>query len=134
MQHGSVLSTTLDMMNGWGGNAQGGWNTWIEDRSGHDVALRDASMIRSPEKDLLELSYSDLEILECIWSKFGHMGKYELVEYTHSSACPEWVDPQGSSRPIPLSKLLKAVGYEGEALQSVKAHLHEQTRLNTVLE
>lgn len=133
MQHGPVLSKTLDMMNGWGGEAQGGWNTWVEDRSGHDLALRDPSMIRSPEQDLLELSDGDLEILESIWEKFGHMGKYDLVEYTHSPACPEWVDPRGSSRPIPPAKLLKAIGYEGEALQSTLEHLNERARLNALL-
>lgn len=133
MPHGPVLSKTLDMMNGWGGDGVGGWNAWVEDRAGHDLALRDPSMIRSPEQDLLELSAGDLEILETIWVAFGHMGKYELVAYTHSSHCPEWEDPQGSSRPIPLTRLLQAVGYEGEALQAVREHLKEQAGLNAAL-
>jgi len=133
MPHGPVLSRTLDMMNGWGGEAQGGWNDWVEDRAGHDLALRDPSMIRSPEQDLLELSDGDLEILESVWSEFGHMGKFELVEYTHSGACPEWEDPHGSSRPIPPGRLLKALGYDGEALQSIMQHLNERARLNAVL-
>lgn len=133
MPHGPVLSKTLDMMNGWGGNSQGGWNAWIEDKAGHDLALRDPSMIRSPEQDLLELSDGDLEILYLVWEKFGHLGKYELVELTHSSECPEWEDPYGSSKPIPLDRLLQAVGYDGEALQSVLQHLEEQANLNIAL-
>lgn len=133
MPHGPVLSRTLDMINGWGGEAPGGWNAWVEDRAGHDLALRDPSMIRSPEQDLLELSDGDLEILNAVWAEFGHMGKYELVEFTHSEACPEWEDPRGSSRPIPTGRLLRALGYEGEALQSVMQHLNEQARLNAAL-
>lgn len=133
MQHGPVLSKTLDMMNGWGGDAQDGWNAWIEDRSGYDLALRDPSMIRSPEQDLLELSDGDLDVLDSIWSKFGHMGKYELVEYTHSSACPEWEDPCGSSYPISSEKLLQAIGYKDEALRSALEHLEEQALLNATL-
>lgn len=133
MPHGPVLSKTLDMMNGWGGDSQGGWNAWIEDRSGHDLALRDPSMIRSPEEDLLELSDGDIEVLDSVWSQYGHMGKYDLVAYTHSDGCPEWEDPQGSSRPIPTAKLLKVLGYDDDALRSVIQHLHEQARLNAVL-
>ncbi|WP_413817087.1 Panacea domain-containing protein [Pusillimonas sp.] len=133
MPHGPVLSRTYDLMNGWGSQAQDGWNSWVEDRSGYDLALRDPSMIRSPELDLLELSDGDLEILESVWSQFGHLGKYDLVEYTHSSACPEWEDPRGSSRPIPPVRLLRAVGYEGDALQSALEHLSERARLNAAL-
>lgn len=133
MPHGPVLSKTYDLMNGWGSQDERGWNAWIEDRSGYDLALRDASMIRSPELDLLELSDGDLEILDAIWSRFGHMGKFELVEYTHSEGCPEWEDPHGSSRPIPPGRLLKALGYDGDALRSIMQHLDEQARLNAAL-
>ncbi len=133
MPYGPVLSKTLDMMNGMEGRAQGYWNTWIGNRSGYDLALRDPSMIRSPEQDLLELSDDDLEVLKSVWSRFGHLGKYELTELTHSSEFPEWEDPHGSSAPIKLDKLLKAVGYEGVALQSVLEHLNEQAQLNAAL-
>lgn len=133
MPQGPVLSRTYDLMNGWGSQVENGWNSWVEDRSGYDLALRDPSMIRSPEQDLLELSDGDLSVLAAVWDKFGHMGKYDLVEYTHSAACPEWEDPHGSSRPIPPVRLLRAIGYEGDALQSVLDHLGEQARLNAVL-
>lgn len=133
MPHGPVLSRTLDMMNGWGGEAQGGWNAWIEDRAGHDLALIDPSMIRSPEEDLIELSDGDLKVLDSVWRQFGHMSKYELVNYTHSGACPEWEDPNGSSRPIPMPRLLREVGYDGDALRNVLTHLKEQALLKTAL-
>jgi len=133
MPHGPVLSRTLDMMNGWGGQTQGGWNEWIEDRSDHEVALRDPSMIRSPQQDLLALSDGDLDVLEAIWTKFGHMGTFALVEYTHSSACPEWEDPQGSSCPIPIERVLQAVGYQGASIHAVQAHLQERANLRVTL-
>lgn len=131
--HGPVLSVTLDMMNGWGGQTPDGRNTWVEDRADHAVALRDPSMIRPPEQDLLELSNDDLETLQNIWLEFGHMSQFELLEYTHSSACPEWLDPHGTSHPIPVTRLLEAVGYKGKALQSVMEHLEEQALLNATL-
>jgi len=133
MPHGPVLSRTLDMMNGYGGQAQGGWNEWIEDRSGHELALRDPSMIRTPQQDLLALSDGDLDILEAVWARFGHMGTFALVEYTHSSACPEWEDPQGSSYPIALDRVLQAVGYQGPSIRAVSEHLNEQANLRAAL-
>jgi len=133
MPQGPVLSKTLDMMNGWGGQTQGGWNEWIEDRSGYELALRDPSMIRTPQQDLLALSDGDLEVLEVVWTRFGHMGAFALVEYTHSSACPEWEDPQGSSYPIPIERVLHAVGYREPSIRAVQEHLHEQANLRAVL-
>jgi len=132
MPHGPVLSRTLDMMNGWGG--QGEWDEWVEDRSCHDLALRDPSMIRTPQQDLLALSDGDLDVLEAIWLKFGHMGAFALVEYTHSSACPEWEDPQGSSYPIELDRVLQAVGYQEPSIRAVSEHLNEQAHLRAALE
>lgn len=134
MPHGPVLSKTLDLMNGWGGEDPNGWGSWVEDRAEHSVALKDPSMIRSPEQDLLELSNDDLDVLESVWANYGHMGKYELVEYTHSPSIPEWEDPKGSSNPIPVERLLVAVGYEGVALQSALKHLEEQELLNSSLD
>ena len=86
LPHGPVLSMTYDFMNKNLKCTAGGWDTWIENRSGHDLALKDPSMIRSPEQDLLELSEGDQDILEEIWQKFGHMSQFELRDYTHSDA------------------------------------------------
>jgi len=132
MPHGPVLSVTLNIVNGWGGNSRGGWNDWIEDRSGNELALRDPSLIRT-EQDLLALSEDDVDILNETWSKFGHLGKYELVEYTHSPACPEWEDPEGSSLPLPLTRLLRAVGYDEDGVGAVLERIQEQESIRTAL-
>ena len=72
MDHGPVLSRTYDQMKGSVRCVEGGWDTWISDRADNDLALKDASMIRDPERDLLALSEGDLETLESVWSAFGH--------------------------------------------------------------
>ena len=131
MPHGPVLSTTYDLMNGGLRSIEGGWDTWMDDRAGHDIALRDQSMIRTPEQDLLELSDGDLEVLEAIWVRFGHMSKFQLVDYTHTGACPEWEDPNGSSRPIPMARLFRVLGYSVEGERSALEHLKDQTRLQS---
>lgn len=130
MPHGPVLSITYDHSNGNLRSAPGGWSSWIADREGHAVGLKDPSMIRSPEEDLLALSETDLECLYETWGQFGHWERFKLVEYTHSDACPEWEDPMGSSRPIPYVRVLKAVGYNDEQVQAISRRLHDAKLVN----
>ena len=124
MPHGPVLSMTYDHMNGALASEDGGWDTWVSDRADNAVALRDESMIRTPEDDLTALSDTDLECLNDVWNEFGHWDKFKLRDYTHSSACPEWEDPKGSSRPIPHGRLLKAVGYGPKQVEVLTRRLH----------
>ena len=133
MPHGPVLSRTYDLSGGCESSREGGWDTWVGDRSGYDVALKDASMIRSPEHDLLALSDSDLECLAETWKQFGHWDKYRLRDYTHTDACPEWVDPLGGSHDIPYARLLKAVGHSPAQVEALSRRLHEQRYINQAL-
>jgi uncharacterized phage-associated protein len=134
MPQGPVLSMTYDHINGGLPSSEGGWTAWVADRSGHDVALRDASMIGSPEEDLLALSETDIECLDAVWSQFGRMGKWDLVKYTHSEACPEWEDPKGSSRPIPPARLFKAFGCSPEEVEVQTRRLHEQRHIHAAFQ
>lgn len=133
MPHGPVLSRTYDHINGALPSVEGGWETWVADRAGHKVVLRDEKMISSPEKDLLRLSESDLEVLSETWEQFGHWDRWDLVKYTHSSACPEWQDPDGSSQPIPYETLFEKLGYTTEQSQALSTRLLEQRQLNDAL-
>lgn len=55
------------------------------------------------------------EIIE-IYSKFGKMNQFELVQYTHEN-CPEWEEVEkGSCRPIDITKILDRDTSELEAL------------------
>ena len=55
MPHGPVLSTTYDHMNGALPSAEGGWESWIADREGHLLDLRNRAQVKVPDS-LLELS------------------------------------------------------------------------------
>jgi uncharacterized phage-associated protein len=129
MDHGPVLSRTYNHINGAVPSAEGGWETWISDREGHAVALRDPSMIRSAEQDLQSLSESDVEVLTETWTNFGHWGRWELVKYTHDE-CPEWEDPSGSSKPISYERLFGALGYSDDAAKALVERLSEQEQLS----
>lgn len=130
MPNGPALSMTLNFINGFAKSSEGGWDTWVADRSEHMLELRDKSLVRSPEDDLLALSDTDLECLGQVWEKFGHWDRWKLVEYTHSEACPEWENPGNSSRPIPPARLLKAVGYGPAQVEALTKRLHEQRYVN----
>jgi uncharacterized phage-associated protein len=130
MTHGPVLSQTLNHINGAVPSLEGGWDSWISDRAGHVVALKDPSMIRSAQQDLASLSDSDIEVLDETWMSFGHWDRWDLVKYTHDH-CSEWKDPNGSSNPITYRSLFTAVGYSVDQANSLASRLSEQEQLNT---
>jgi uncharacterized phage-associated protein len=129
MPHGPVLSHTYSLIQGAYESCAGGWDTWVADRYGHDVELADNSLIRSPEEDLTALSDSDLEVLGETWAQFGHWDKFKLRDYTHSSACPEWQDPNGSSAPISYADLLFATGYSAADARALADRIAERQAL-----
>lgn len=133
MEHGPVLSATLNHINGALHSDDGGWNTWVSDRENHNVALRDPSMIRSPDQDLLKLSDADLEVLQEIWAKFGHWDRWDLVRYTHSSNVPEWNDPGQSSSPITYPALLPLLGHSEEHTEYLLNRISSQSHLNKTI-
>ena len=133
MPNGPVLSMTYDHIQGALPSCEGGWESWVADRAGHVVALRDGSKIRTPEQDLLRLSDSDLEVLTEVWERFGHWDRWKLVRYTHSDACPEWEDPEGSSRPISYERLFSKLGYSREQAAVLVARIDAQRALNAAM-
>lgn len=128
MPHGPVLSTTLDYMNGMLDSSEGGWETWIADRQGHFLALREPESLRSKE-DLGELSDADVEVLDEVWDRFGAMDPWTLREWTHRN-CPEWKDPEGSSQPIEPERLLGALNFSAAQGEAILARLREMDAVN----
>lgn len=127
MPHGPVLSRTLDLINGFANSSPDGWAAYITDREENQVAL--AKPFNAEELD--ELNLAELRILESVWSKFGTMTQWDLRDWTHDRAnCPEWVDPNGSSRPIPAAQIAQAVGYETENAKKIEAFIHDEQRID----
>lgn len=107
MPYGPVNSTTLDYLNG-AYRDDGGWSEFLCDRANHDVGLANQNI---SVEDLDELSEREIDVLEGVWSQFGNMDRFDLAEWTHEHL-PEWEDPNGSSRRIPLSRMMAAVGLD----------------------
>lgn len=132
MPHGPVLSTTLDFANGFEKSCDEGWDMWMADRAGRVIALRDPTMLRSPEQDLLQLSISDLDVLGEIWAEFGHLSAWQLRQYTHDKL-PEWRDPKGGHIPISYRELFEAMGFSQAQVEAMDGHLREQEQLTAAL-
>jgi uncharacterized phage-associated protein len=131
MPHGPVTSAVLDHINDLLPSSDPrGWKFWVADRADNNLALREPGMVSNPEQDLLALSETDLECLDAVWTQFGGMSGFQLREYTHGEGCPEWENPNGSSRPIPMGKLLMALGYQPDQVSAIIKRQHEQRYIN----
>jgi len=107
MPYGPVNSTTLNYLNG-AYRDDGGWSGYLQDRARHDVGLSDQELTPNA---LDALSERELAILADVWAEFGRMDRFELAHWTHDHIA-EWQDPLGSAIPIPLDRIMAAVGLE----------------------
>lgn len=121
MPQGPVLSMTLNYANGAIESGEEGWEDWISDRAGHDVALKRTGFHRD---DLMDLSDADLAVIEDTWNRFGHMSKWQLRDYTHNHL-GEWRDPHGSSTPIAFEDVFLALGRTPDEASLSATHLRE---------
>lgn len=130
LDHGPVLSRTLNLMNGGCGDRASGahWEEWISDRSNYDLHLkRDFS-----RGDLDQLSDADLDVMESVWSHFGHMDKWTLRDYTHQN-CPEWQNPNGSALPITDESVFLALGVPPEQAVELGRQVNFERQMDALL-
>lgn len=128
MPHGPVLSITRNFMNGELTPSPGGWDAWIADRAERKLSLTD-SKSHAEIEDLLELSDSDIEVLESVWQQFGNMKAWQLREYTHDH-CSEWQDPDGSSIAIKPQELFNALKFSSEQSEAYLERMRQQAAIN----
>lgn len=112
LPQGPVNSRTYDRVKGEVEASDPAWSAILSDRANHRIAVKDTVV----EADLDELSDAEIETLDAVWERFGHMSQWQLVKWTHQTEnVPEWKDPNGSSTPISLQSIMEAVGIEGAA-------------------
>lgn len=115
MPHGPVNSSTYSHLCGEYDLAECGWSDYLEDKEDHVVGV-----VRGVKSDDLdELSDADIQCLDDVWEKFQHMTKYQIRDWTHDrNNVPEWENPNGSSSPIPLVRIMTNVGVENADSQA----------------
>lgn len=130
MKHGPVLSITLDHINGFIDSEEGGWESWISAREGHQLGLQ-PSHEHVPAEQFTQLSDADIEILNLTWDKFGKFSKFKLRDITHQ-ICSEWEDPGDTSQLIPYSRVLNCVGYTPEVVKELEQRMREEDGLDKI--
>lgn len=109
MMHGPVSSDTYRRINGEVDLAAEGWANFLSDKANHRIALARPNIV---EDDLDELSDDDIAVMNEVWAELGHMGKWQIRDWTHDPRnVPEWEDPGTTSREIPLRRILELVGH-----------------------
>lgn len=128
MPHGPVLSQTYEYMTGQTrSDEEKGWESLIADIQDHQVKLR-----HEVSRDKLDLlSDSEIEVLDDVFRQYGHWNRWKLRDYTHDE-CLEWEDPEGSSSPIPYTRMLKALGRDEEVASDISAEIRDQQRIEEI--
>ncbi len=119
MDHGPVSSRTFNYINGGYPDLRS-WNEFVRDREDNEIS---ASSDQLTEDSLDELSRAELRVLEHIWEQHGNKTPWQLRNWTHRN-CPEWIDPEGSSRPITYQSIFEALGKENA--QQLAERLQEE--------
>ncbi len=123
MPHGPVNSTTYSHINGEEKLDECGWSDFLQARENNEVA----AVQGLSEDNLDELSDADIACLDTVWERFGDMGKWQIRDWTHDrNNIPEWEDPNGSSRPIPLERILSYLRIANADAQAEAINDHRQ--------
>jgi len=116
LKHGPILSTTLDLINeGKQPDLEYIWFKYISAPNDYEVILYEDC----PCDDLSEAEES---LINLIFQKYGHFGKWELVDLLHS-VLPEWKNPNGSSIPITYRDILIAGGKSEEEIKFIEEEI-----------
>jgi uncharacterized phage-associated protein len=109
MDHGPVLSGTLNLING-AARTSGAWEMAISIPSQHEVSLN-----VDPGND--KLSEAEDQIIKEVFDQHGAKSRWELCDFTHTLS--EWQNPKGSSIRIDYREILRAGGKTEGEIESI---------------
>jgi uncharacterized phage-associated protein len=104
MDNGPVLSKVLDKINSGKhpGRIKSYWHEYISNPENYNVKL----LKKKPGYD--ELSPRERDLLLVVYQKYKKYNKWQMVNICHD-ILPEWNDPHGTSIPIRIEDILRAV-------------------------
>lgn len=125
LPHGPVLSVTYDRIVEEPDPTQRSyWHEFISGPRDYVVHLE-----REPPND--QLSQAEEELLDSIYTEFGHLDQWQLRDATHE--LPEWLDPEGSSVSITVRDILLAEGYSEEDVHEIESALEAEAKADELL-
>lgn len=124
MDHGPVLSTTLDLINENRDRATGNeieeWQHYVAPRDGNDLRPVVAEPVEGDASRAFydELSRWELNLIDEIAEKYGAMTAGKLIDLGH--ALPEWHAPGGTSTTIEPAEILISAKRSQEEIETVR--------------
>ena len=106
MDYGPVDSITLNFLNGDLPRYEG-TTIYLTPPSEYSVSLVNPDLTTD---DLDRLSEAEIEVLKSVWKRWHFLNEWQLVDHVHT--LPEWVDPHGSSLPVPYKELFRLLNKE----------------------
>lgn len=125
MKNGPVLSNTYNLLAMPPEPGEDSyWHSIVSAPSNYDVRLLDST----PASDAL--SRAQEQIIDDVFAKFGHMGKWVLCEYTHTLR--EWKHPGASAWPISIREILEAQDVSAQDVDEIEASLQEAQEFDSI--
>jgi uncharacterized phage-associated protein len=126
MNKGPVLSAILDKINyGKAPNVESYWHKHITQKTLYNVDLK-------KKMDFDELSPRETELLVNIFEKYKNYDQWEMVEYCHENL-PEWKNPDGTSIPIWIEDILRALDKTEMEIMSIDDDVSNLNYVKSVL-
>ena len=119
MNQGPVLTSVLDCINSPSDASYKYWNDFIQLESRYYVTSKS-------ELELDDLSEADIEILDFIYDEnivlFDEENPFKYINMLHDKL-PEWTNPNGSSKFLPVEDVLKSLGKTSENISAIQENL-----------
>ena len=112
MPKGPVLSETYDSINY---PNKSYWNTYIK-KMDYNVCL-------SGDPGVSSLTPNEIKVLEDIYKQHKNRNWKDMISYCHKY-CAEWQNPGGTSIPIHIKDILKAVNKTDEEIEIINDEIN----------
>lgn len=114
MDHGPVVSNIYNLI--VEDRQKPFWSEYIS------APLGDYEVELKREAPTERLSRAEEKLIAEIFEQHGYKRRWELVDEVHK--LPEWNNPQGSSSPISVADILRAVGTQEEEISAITNELN----------
>lgn len=113
MDRGPVLSRLLNLIHcECAPELQKNWDMYFKTCEHHVTIISNDA-----EEKIDNLSRAEMKVIDEIVSEFGKRDVWELID-THMHALPEWKNPNGSSIPIKLEDIMRALNKSEDEIKS----------------
>jgi uncharacterized phage-associated protein len=123
MNRGPILSSSLDHLNSYSPE----FSSVFEKPEPHQdgsYPVKNLTLKTDVSRPLENLAEIEIDILDAIIEKMGHMTTNETVNFAHSKEnCPEWSYQFGSSKYISIPDLLRFNGVSSEEAQEIASEI-----------